>query len=98
MSMFMDCAAAVTADPAPKMRMETRRTSRRPKMSASLPLSGRTAVHARLYAEDTHTNESVPLRSWMMDGRAVDTEACESGHMSTREDPRETGDIPNRVP
>ena len=73
----MDWAAAVTAEPAAKMTMETRRTSWRPKMSASLPLRGRTAVHARLYADETHTKESVPLRSWMMDGRAVDTDACE---------------------
>ena len=70
-------AAAVTAEPAAKMIMETRRTSWRPKMSASLPLRGRTAVQARLYADETHTKESVPLRSWMIDGSAVDTEACE---------------------
>ena len=75
MSMLMDVAAPVTAEPAAKRRMAERRTRWRPKMSARRPLMGSTAVQASVYAEETHTKESVPSRSWMMDGSAVETEA-----------------------
>ena len=79
MMLFMEAAEPVTADPTAKMRIETRTTAWRPKMSASRPLRGSIAVHERVYADDTQTKESEPSRSWMMDGSAVETDALIAG-------------------
>ena len=74
--MFMDVAAPVIAEPAANERIATARTTRRPKMSAKRPLIGRTAVQAIVYADEIQAKEYEPWRSWIIEGRAVETDAC----------------------
>ncbi len=84
MSIPMDVAAPVTAEPTAKMAIATSMTLRLPKISAKRPLRGKMAVHDKVYADDTQANESFPSRSWMMEGNAVDIDACKSEHNQTR--------------
>ena len=71
MSMFMFCAAPEIADPIAKMKMNTRRTGFLPNADARLPMKGRIAVDAMVYALPAHT-KSVPCSSPTIVGKAVE--------------------------
>lgn len=66
------CAEPETADPAAKIARAPSIVSLRPKICASLPLKGRHAADARLYAEATQ-EKSWPWRSLTIVGAAVPT-------------------------
>ena len=75
MSMSMLFAAPDTADPTAKTVSAPIIVSRRPNICASLPLNGRHAAAARLYADATH-EKSCPSRSLTIVGAAVPTAPC----------------------
>ena len=69
--MFMFCAAPEMADPIAKTKMKAMRTGLRPNASTRLPMSGRTAVAAMVYALPAQM-KSVPWSSPTIVGRAVE--------------------------
>ena len=72
MRTFMLVAEPETAEPAAKMMRAPSMVGLRPKICASLPLKGKQAADARLYADATQ-EKSCPLRSLTMVGAAVPT-------------------------
>ena len=71
MSMFMFCAAPEMADPIAKTTMNARSTGFLPNADARLPMKGRTAVEAIVYALRAQT-KSVPWSSPTIVGKAVE--------------------------
>ena len=71
MSMFMFCAAPEMADPIAKTTMNARSTGFLPNAEARLPMKGRTAVDAIVYALPAQT-KSVPWSSPTIVGNAVE--------------------------
>ena len=67
--MFWD--APEMADPIAKMQMKNRRTGFLPNADARLPMKGRIAVDAMVYALPAHT-KSVPCKSLTIVGKAVE--------------------------
>lgn len=72
MSIFIDCAAPLMADPAAKMAIDPSMTTLLPKMLLSPPEAGMKAADAREYALPIQM-KSVPWRSSTMVGNAVPT-------------------------
>lgn len=71
MSMFRLCAAPETADPAANVTMKNTRTGFRPNADTRLPMSGRTAVEAIVYALPAQM-KLTPPRSPTIVGSAVE--------------------------